>query len=92
METTQFGDQTSLRGSDAQLRVVERFALEGPDALRYAFTIENPTAFTKPWSGGFTMTRTTDLMYEFACHEGNHGLANMLQAARYEERKTAPPR
>jgi hypothetical protein len=87
IETTQFTDHTSLRGSDEHLRVVERFSLEGPDALRYEFTIENPTAFTRPWSGAYTMTRTTDLMYEFACHEGNYGLANMLQAARYEERR-----
>jgi hypothetical protein len=87
IETMQFTDHTSLRGSDEHLRVVERFSLEGPDALRYEFTIENPTAFTRPWSGAYTMTRTTDLMYEFACHEGNYGLANMLQAARYEERK-----
>jgi hypothetical protein len=87
IETMQFTDHTSLRGSDEHLRVVERFSLEGPDALRYEFTIENPTAFTRPWSGAYTMTRTTDLMYEFACHEGNYGLANMLQAARYEERR-----
>ena len=87
IETTHFTDKTSLRGSDEHLRVVERFSLEGPDTLRYEFTIENPTAFTRPWSGAYTMTRTTDLMYEFACHEGNYGLANMLEAARYEERR-----
>jgi hypothetical protein len=87
IETMQFTDHTSLRGSDEHLRIVERFSLEGPDALRYEFTIENPTAFTRPWSGAYTMTRTTDLMYEFACHEGNYGLANMLEAARYEERR-----
>lgn len=87
IETTHFTDQTSLRGSDEHLRVVERLSLEGPDALRYEFTIDNPTAFTRPWSGAYTMTRTTDLMYEFACHEGNSGLPNMLEAARYDERK-----
>jgi hypothetical protein len=90
IETTHFTDQTSLRGSDEHLRVVERFSLEGPDALRYEFTIENPTAFTRPWSGAYTMSRTTDLIYEFACHEGNYGLANMLEAARYEERRAKP--
>ncbi len=87
VETTHFNGETSLRGSDEHLRVVERFALQGPDALRYEFTIDNPTAFAKPWSGALTMTRTTDRMYEFACHEGNSGLPNMLQAARFEERK-----
>lgn len=92
IETTHFTDQTSLRGSDEHLRVVERLTLVGPNALRYEFTLDNPTAFTRPWSGALTMTRTTDRMYEFACHEGNYGLPNMLQAARYEERKTAPRR
>jgi hypothetical protein len=87
IETTQFTDKTSLRGSDEHLRVVERFSLEGPDALRYEFTIDNPTAFTGSWRGAYTMTRTAALMYEFACHEGNYGLANMLQAARYEEKR-----
>jgi hypothetical protein len=92
VETTHFTDQTSLRGSDEHLRVIERLTLEGPDALRYEFTIDNPTAFTKPWTGRYTMTRTTDQMYEFACHEGNYGLRNMLTTARYEERQTPPPR
>jgi hypothetical protein len=92
IETTHFTDHTSLRGSDQHLRVVERLGLAGPDALRYEFTIDNPTAFTRPWSGALTMTRTTDLMYEFACHEGNYGLRNMLEAARYEERSAVPRR
>ena len=48
----------SFRGSDEHLRVVERFTLDGPDALRYEFTIDDPTAFTRPWTGAFTMTRT----------------------------------
>jgi hypothetical protein len=87
VETTHFNGETSLRGSDEHLRVVERFTLQGPDALRYEFTIDNPSAFARPWSGALTMTRTTDRMYEFACHEGNSGLPNMLQAARFEERK-----
>jgi hypothetical protein len=90
VETTHFTGETSLRGSDAHLRVVERFTLQGPDALRYEFAIDNPGAFTKPWSGALTMTRTSDQMYEFACHEGNYGLPNMLQSARFEERKTGP--
>ena len=94
VETTHFNDETTFRGSDRHLRVVERFSLEGPDALRYEFTIDNPTAFTRAWSGILTMTRTSERMYEFACHEGNYGLPNMLQAARYQERKAskAPPR
>jgi hypothetical protein len=87
VETTNFAEQVSFRGSDEHLRVVERFTLDGPDALRYEFTIDDPTAFTKRWSGTFTMTRTSDMIYEFACHEGNYGLMNILRAARTEEQQ-----
>jgi hypothetical protein len=92
VETTHFNGEAGLRGSDEHLRVVERFTLQGPDALRYEFTIDNPTTFGRPWSGALTMSRTTDRMYEFACHEGNSGLPNMMQAARFEERRTPPRR
>ena len=86
VETKQFSDKTSFRGSDEHLRVVERFSRTGPDALRYEYTIDNPTAFTRPWSAAFTMARSDEMMYEFACHEGNYGLLNILKAARYGER------
>ena len=85
VETTHFTNQTSFRGSDETLRVIERFTLEGPDALRYEFTIDNPAVFTAPWTARQTLTRTTDRMYEFACHEGNYGLLNILKAARYAD-------
>ncbi len=88
VETTNFAEPVSFRGSDENLRVVERFSLDGPDALRYEFTIDDPTAFTRPWTGAFTMTRTSDRIYEFACNEGNYGLMNILRAARTEERQT----
>jgi len=86
VETTNFTDKTNFRGSDDQLRVVERFTPEGKDALRYEYTIDNPTAFTRPWTASFTMTRSTEMMYEFACHEGNYGISNILRAARFGER------
>ena len=87
VETTNFPDAVSFRGSDEHLRVVERFTLVGPDALRYEFTIDDPTAFTKPWTGAYTLSRTRDRIYEFACHEGNYGLMNILRAARAEEQQ-----
>jgi len=85
VETTNFPEAVSFRGSDEQLRVLERFTLVGPDTLRYEFTIDDPTAFTQRWTGAFTMSRTRDRIYEFACHEGNYGLMNILRAARAEE-------
>ena len=87
VETTNFPEAVSFRGSDEQLRVLERFTLVGPDTLRYEFTIDDPTAFTQRWTGAFTMSRTRDRIYEFACHEGNYGLMNILRAARAEEQQ-----
>jgi hypothetical protein len=92
VETTNFAEAVSFRGSDEHLHVLERFTLEGPDVLRYEFTIDDPTAFTRAWTGTFAMTRTTDRMYEFACHEGNYGLMNILGAARAEEQEAARKR
>jgi hypothetical protein len=92
IETTNFTEDTSFRGSDENLRVIERFTPAGPDALKYEYTIDNPTAFTRPWSAAFTMVRSDERMYEFACHEGNYGMMNILRAARFEERESARSR
>ena len=85
VETTNFADGISFRGSDEHLRVIERFTLHGDDALRYEFTIDDATAFTQRWTGAFTMIRTNERIYEFACQEGNYGLMNILRTARTEE-------
>jgi len=92
VETTNFTDRTSFRGSDENLHVIERFTPAGPDSLRYEYTIDNPTAFTRPWTAAFTMVRSDERIYEFACHEGNYGMMNILRAARFEEREAARSR
>lgn len=85
-----YGDAGGNFGWDENLHMVERFSLFDADTLLYQFEIDNPTAFTRPWKGELTMARSTEQIYEFACHEGNYGLANMLEAARYEERRGKP--
>ena len=70
--------------SDA-VRVVERFTRIGPDTLGYQFTVDDPKTWTRPWAGSLPMTRTDGPMYEFACHEGNHGLMNILAGSRAQE-------
>jgi hypothetical protein len=94
IETARFTDQTSFRGSDERLRVVERISLAGPDTLAYEFTIDNPSVFTRPWTASFTMARTPERIYEYACHEGNYGMMNALKTARVLERQagSAPTR
>lgn len=87
IETTHFNDQVSLRGSDEQLKVTERLTLVTRDSLRYEYTVDDPTAFTRPWTAVLPMVRTDEPMYEYACHEGNHGLLNTLTGARAEDRE-----
>ena len=73
--------------ADTNLHVVERFTLVGPNTIRYEFTVEDPTVWTKPWSGVAALRRTADLMFEYACHEGNYGMEGILRGARAEENR-----
>jgi hypothetical protein len=82
-----YGDAGGNFGWDRNLHMIERFRLLDPDTLLYQFEIDNPTAFTRPWKGELTMTRATGAIYEFACHEGNYSLTNMLRGYRATERK-----
>ena len=70
-----------LEALGPQLHLVERFSRLDADTLLYEFTINDPTAFTKPWSAEQTMTKTENALYEYACHEGNYGLYNILAGA-----------
>jgi hypothetical protein len=90
VETTNFNDKVPYRGSSDQLRIVERFTPLGPDTLEWAITFEDPRTWARPWT--FAMNLTHDESqppFEYACHEGNYGLRNILSAARAEERQRA---
>ncbi len=65
--------------------MIERFTRTGPDTILYRFTIDDPTAFTKPWTGEIAMSKASGPVYEYACHEGNYSLSSMLSSARAEE-------
>jgi hypothetical protein len=86
VETVNFTDKTSFRGSGANLRLVERFTRLDEDTLEYTFTAEDPTTWTKPWTVSYPMVKTEGPIYEYACHEGNYGLMNILSAARWQEK------
>ena len=75
-----------LEALGPHLHLVERFSRLDADRLLYQFTINDPTAWTKPWSAEMTMTKTEDTLYEYACHEGNYGLFNILAGAQTAER------
>jgi hypothetical protein len=84
-----YGDAGGNFGWDENLHIVERFSLFDADTLLYQFEIDDSTAFTRPWKGELTMDRTTELIYEYACHEANYSLENMMRGYRAAERK--PP-
>jgi hypothetical protein len=86
VDTTNFSGKNPFRGSDGNLHLIERFTRIDPDTILYRFTVDDPTAFTKPWTGEAPMTKTPGPLYEYACHEGNYAMTNILSGARAEEK------
>ncbi len=86
-----YGDAGGNFGWDRNLHLVERFSLLDADTLLYRFEIDDPTAFTQPWKGELTMARSSGPIYEYACHEGNYALSNLLRGYRASERQAANP-
>ena len=72
-------------GTGANLRLTERFTRVDADTLQYEFTVENPSVFTRTFSARYPMHRSDLPLYEYACHEGNYGLFNILAGARTAE-------
>jgi hypothetical protein len=85
VETTNFTDRTAFRGSSEHLKVTERFTLVDAKTIRYQFTVEDPHTWDRAWSGEYPMTRISEPIYEYACHEGNYGMPNILKAQRNVE-------
>ncbi len=94
VSSTGFADVVrGVRGSlfpvTPRTQIIERFARTGPNEILYTFTVTDPALYTQPWTGETIMQRTSEPMYEFACHEGNYGLANILSGARETEKRAA---
>ncbi len=85
VDTTNFNDQPALGSADRNLHVIERFTRIDAKTLRYKFTVEDPTVWTKPWSGEMVWPATDARIYEYACHEGNYSFAGILRGARRRE-------
>jgi hypothetical protein len=85
--------QTSIlwpyRGASANLTVTERFTRTGPETLLYKFTMEDPSTFTAPFSGELPFNRIDEMIHEYACHEGNYALTNILAGERAKEKRLA---
>jgi hypothetical protein len=89
VDTTNFNDKTRFRNSTENLNVVERFTRMDDKTLLYRFTVEDPDTWDKPWTGEFTWPVTSKPIYEYACHEGNYALADVLRGARHQEAEAA---
>ncbi len=91
VETTNYNEKTELRfplqmRGYHNARAVERFTRADDETIDYRFTIEDPTVFTRPWTALLPLGKLHDyVIYEYACHEGNYGLYNILAGAREQE-------
>jgi hypothetical protein len=81
VETTNFTDETKWQGSTAGMRLVERFTLADAKTLKYEFTVTDPATWTKPWTMEAPLPRIDPPLYEFACHEQNYGVINVVKGA-----------
>jgi hypothetical protein len=75
--------------TDENLHVVERLRRADPETIIYQATIDDPTVYSKPWSLEISMSKRTDRIFEYACHEGNYGMIGILSGARADEKKAA---
>jgi hypothetical protein len=89
VETTNFNDKTRFQRSGANMHLVERFTRTAPDTITYEFTVDDPSAFTKPWTAQIPMKKTEGPIIEYACNEGNYSMEGMLAGARADEKKAA---
>jgi hypothetical protein len=85
VDTTNFTDQTRFRGSTPDLHVIERFRRVDANTILYRATVDDPSTFTKLWTLEYPFVATQGPVYEYACHEGNYALTDILSGARAAE-------
>jgi hypothetical protein len=89
VDTSNLTGKSRFRGASVSMHLTERFTRVDADTMLYRFTVEDPTTWVRPWTGEFPLRRTTEQLYEYACHEGNYGIAGVLRGARLEEKESA---
>jgi hypothetical protein len=85
VDTTNFTDQTKFEGSSPDLHVIERFKRVDPNTILYRATIDDPSTFTKIWTVEYPFRATSGPVYEYACHEGNYAMTDIMGGARKAE-------
>ena len=89
VDTTNFTMKTGFQGSGDGLHVVERFTRVADDQIRYEFTVDDATTWTRPWTVEMPMMQSEGPLYEYTCHEGNYGMRNTMRGARLADRQAA---
>ena len=89
IETSNFLGETAFFNSSPTLRLTERLKRLDADTLLYEFRVDDSSTWTKPWTAQIPMMRSSSHLYEYACHEGNYGMTNLLSAARAVDRAQA---
>ena len=89
IETKNFTDKTSFRGTGPGLHLVERFTRVAEGILLYEYTVNDPESFERPWSVAVPMQKNDLPVFEYACHEGNYGMLNLMVSARSEDARKA---
>ena len=79
----------SAMGSGESLRLVERLTRVGPNTMRYEYTVDDPETFERPFAAAIPLRKSEMPIFEYACHEGNYGLLNILRGAREAEQASA---
>ena len=92
VETTNYNPRVltgNFQGTSPDLKVIERFTRVNEDSFKYEFIVDDPKTWTRPWKGEMPFVKINGPVFEHACHEGNFGIANTLNAYRLEEKKAA---
>jgi hypothetical protein len=89
VETTNFTDKTAFQGTSKDMKLTERFTRTDADTLMYEFTVDDPATYTRPWTAQIPMSKTEGPIWEYACHEGNYAMTNVLSGARAAEKAAA---
>jgi len=85
VDTVHFNDEVNFRGSSKNLHVIEKFTRTGANTILYRATLDDPTTWTKSWTIEYPFSASAGPVYEYACHEGNYSIVDVLGGARKEE-------
>jgi len=89
VETTNYSNGIMMMGASADMKVTERYTRVSPDFINWVITVDDPKTWTKPWTFLVRLKKTNELIYEYACHEGNYAMTGILAGARAQEKKAA---